>query len=518
MHYDDHLLNLAPVMPAIDVVQQLIEEESRLQQKSIKESGRKKTHQQASDKQTLDNYSASTSGSSIPNVIKPIAQDQKTKETDRTTTTTTSQLERSSSNSDTSKLDELNELIPHNNVRSSGTSISDQTAFPRNQSSLLREDHLEEESYDKVLWNYSSATAGTTLSSTPEMRGTMAVCAAPNSASHQEKPLSSLDNTTECRHHTTTSSKPSARLADSCKHVITQDNNLHTSRIHPHLTRANRKPIDYEIIPKSAILDVYSNDPEVERFLQQLPKIGIEHGYNEQEYKCYSCRRPIGMVFGQSRLCMYDGHLYCTECHLDEKSIIPARILCNWDFKKYPVSKRNQHFLDLIGTEAMFDLKMMSPMLYTVCVEMREILNLRSQAFFLRSYCFTCTQDSISFELTKLVWPREHLIEHIHLYSLEDLEQVKSGALAQLLKSVVSFGRRHVHNCMLCCQKGFICEICKSPQIIYPFDTDSVYRCHKCQTVFHLECFATLTGPECCPRCNRLQGRTKGSHSFIGKK
>lgn len=272
-----------------------------------------------------------------------------------------------------------------------------------------------------------------------------------------------------------------------------------------------KKNEEYEFIPKSVILDIYSNDPEVKRFLKQLTKIGTEFGYNEQDYKCYSCRRPIGLVFGQSRLCNYDGHHYCSECHLGEKATIPARVLCNWDFNKYPISKRNQHFLTLISNEPMFELKTMAPLLCDHSQELREIEELRCQAFFIRSYCFTCVQDSISFELTKLVWPREHLIKQTDLYSLEDLIQIKSGSLKQVLKNVISFGRQHVLSCMLCCQKGFICELCKSSQIIYPFDTESVYRCNSCQSIYHKTCFKSKPNTESCPRCQRLKARRKDS-------
>lgn len=266
---------------------------------------------------------------------------------------------------------------------------------------------------------------------------------------------------------------------------------------------------EYEFIPKSVTLDVYSNDPEVKRFLKQLTRIGNEYGYNEQDYKCYSCRRPIGLAFGKSRVCYFDGHHYCSECHLDERSTIPSRVLCNWDFNRYPISKRNQHFLSLISNEPMFELKTVAPFLYKTCSDLREIEGLRCQAFFIRSYCFTCVQDTISFELTKLVWPREHLIKQIDLYSLEDLIQIRSGALKQVLKNVITFGRQHVLSCILCCQKGFICELCKSSQIIYPFDTESVHRCNSCQSIYHKSCFKSIQDSDSCPRCKRLKARRK---------
>lgn len=263
----------------------------------------------------------------------------------------------------------------------------------------------------------------------------------------------------------------------------------------------------YEFIPKSVTLDVYSNDPEVKRFLTQLLKIANEYGYNEQDYKCFTCRRPIGMIFGESRLCYFDGHHYCNDCHLGEKAILPARVLCNWDFDVYPISKRNQHFLKLIANEPMFEIKTVAPLLYEMCPELDCVRELRSQAFFIRSYCFTCVQESIFFELNKLVWPREHLIKQIDLYSLEDLIQIKNGQLQTILKTAIRFGTSHVLSCVLCRQKGFICEICKSSQIIYPFETESVHRCNCCQSIFHKNCFKSLEAVNSCPRCQRLRAR-----------
>ena len=43
----------------------------------------------------------------------------------------------------------------------------------------------------------------------------------------------------------------------------------------------------------------------------------------------------LPLVFGMARTCYYTGQYYCHECHLQELRIIPARVLFNWDFKRY---------------------------------------------------------------------------------------------------------------------------------------------------------------------------------------
>ena len=178
---------------------------------------------------------------------------------------------------------------------------------------------------------------------------------------------------------------------------------------------------DFEVIPKSVVLN--NSDPETQKFLNQLMKLANEWGLDEQDYKCAACGRPIGMIYGKSRLCHFDGHLYCLDCHISDESIIPARVIHNWNFRKYPVAKRNKHLLVSTESEPLFDIKLVSPLLYSMIPEMKEVLDLRTQLFYLHAYLFTC-QESIAIEMRKSVWPREHLFEHIHLYSVTDLFQV----------------------------------------------------------------------------------------------
>ena len=58
----------------------------------------------------------------------------------------------------------------------------------------------------------------------------------------------------------------------------------------------------------------------------------------------------------------------------------------------------------------------------------------------------------------------------------QDFLQVQSGVLLHFLRKVIVFAAKHVQQCGLCSQKGFICLICESPKIIYPFDTDLTIR------------------------------------------
>ncbi|KAH9416412.1 DUF4206, partial [Dermatophagoides pteronyssinus] len=205
---------------------------------------------------------------------------------------------------------------------------------------------------------------------------------------------------------------------------------------------------DFEIIPKNLI---GVDDEENQKFFEQTSRLCNEYGLDEQDYKCYQCNRPIGMIYGKCMQCRIDGHLYCLDCHGCEESLIPAQIIYNWNFRKFPCAKQNKSRLSVLENEPIFDLKILSPNIYSAIAEMEEILNLRTQLFFLHAYLFTC-QESVALKMRKLVWPREHLFEHIHLYSLNDLQQINNNnnnVLATTLRQVITFARKHIHGCNL---------------------------------------------------------------------
>ncbi|XP_034251665.1 pleckstrin homology domain-containing family M member 1 isoform X2 [Thrips palmi] len=243
--------------------------------------------------------------------------------------------------------------------------------------------------------------------------------------------------------------------------------------------------------------------------LKQLTKLPHELGLDAQQYTCFGCAQPIGFTFGAPRLCGLTGHYFCDDCTVlsGDEWIVPARVLLNWDYKRYTVSKRAASFLSEIQHHPLLDLKSLNPFLYLTVDEVSELQKLRNQLNLLRAYLFTCREPVIE-ELQKMVWPREYLYEHVHLYSVSDLLQIPSGILAQHLKHVITFARNHVYNCRLCSQKGFFCEVCDNPKIIYPFDTENTYRCKGCSAVFHATCLKENLP---CPKCERRKRRIEDS-------
>lgn len=269
--------------------------------------------------------------------------------------------------------------------------------------------------------------------------------------------------------------------------------------------------LEFEIIPKSFSITSKHVDALTQSLIELIGKIQNEKGLDAQNFQCNGCARPVGMIYGKARVCGYNGSYYCYECHENDEFVIPARIIHNWDFKKYKVAKYTKLFLEQIEEEPLIDIRKFNPSIYTAIEEMNEVLALRTQLSYLRSYLFTC-RESVAEELRKKVWPKEHLYEHIHLYSLSDLLSVPGGSLAQYLHKIISFATKHVTECRLCSQKGFICEVCNSQKVIYPFQVDCTYRCEECLAVFHEKC---MSDKKPCPKCTRMKQRIEGEHENI---
>lgn len=245
-------------------------------------------------------------------------------------------------------------------------------------------------------------------------------------------------------------------------------------------------------------------------FLSLLTCLAVEKGLTAQNFRCAGCQRLVGLSRGKAKVCFYSGWYYCQSCHQDQAFLIPARLLHNWDTSKHKVSKQAKEFLEFVYEEPLLDVQRLNPCLYDHCEPLSSVLRLRQQLQSLRAYLFNC-RAAVAEDLRRRISPREYLLQHIHLYSLADLQQVIDGKLAPFLSKVIKFASAHVFNCSLCREKGFICELCQSGQMLYPFQENTTKRCDSCGAVFHSECRLKA---QPCPRCVRRELHHKRPSSF----
>ncbi|XP_051770137.1 pleckstrin homology domain-containing family M member 1 isoform X2 [Ctenopharyngodon idella] len=235
--------------------------------------------------------------------------------------------------------------------------------------------------------------------------------------------------------------------------------------------------------------------------LAHLSEVPKERGLDAQNYKCAGCPRQIGVSLGRARLCEFSGQYYCDSCHQGDATIIPSRMVHNWDLTTREVSRQAFKLLTQIEHEPLLNLDVLNPDLFDHTDIMATVQTLRQKLRFLGDYIRIC-RSGISKKIQPRLQQRTYLLDNCDVYSVLDLQQIADGHYESYLQSLIEFGSKHVHNCDLCTQRGFICQICNSDTIIFPFQFDSTSRCNVCKTVFHSSCKAKCS---VCPRCVRIQ-------------
>nr|XP_048301835.1 pleckstrin homology domain-containing family M member 1 isoform X3 [Myodes glareolus] len=234
--------------------------------------------------------------------------------------------------------------------------------------------------------------------------------------------------------------------------------------------------------------------------LQYLVAIPTEKGLDSQGCFCAGCSRQIGFSFVRPKLCAFSGLYYCDFCHQDDASVIPARIIHNWDLTKRPVCRQALKFLAQIRAQPLINLQLVNASLYEHVERMHLIGRSREQLKLLGDYLGLCRSGALK-ELSKRLSHRNYLLESPHKFSVADLQQIAEGVYEGFLKALIEFASQHVYHCDLCTQRGFICQICHHHDIIFPFEFDTTVRCEECRTVFHQSCQAVVR--KGCPRCAR---------------
>ncbi|TNN84815.1 Pleckstrin y domain-containing family M member 1 [Liparis tanakae] len=235
--------------------------------------------------------------------------------------------------------------------------------------------------------------------------------------------------------------------------------------------------------------------------LVHLCTVPSEKGLDAQSFKCAGCPQPIGPSRGRARLCEFSGQYYCDSCHHGDTTVIPSRMVHNWDLAQREVSKKALHLLAQVEQEPLLNLEQLNPDLVTHSESMAQAHNLRKRLRLLGDYLLTCRSGACK-KLQARMEQRTYLLESSHLYSVMDLRQIAEDQYVAYLITLLQVASNHVFHCDLCTQRGFICQICHANDIIFPFQLNITTRCKECKAVFHLACKADGVS---CPRCHRMK-------------
>ncbi|XP_041918109.1 differentially expressed in FDCP 8 homolog isoform X2 [Alosa sapidissima] len=227
------------------------------------------------------------------------------------------------------------------------------------------------------------------------------------------------------------------------------------------------------LITKPCVRSKVSHQSEYE--LNICPEIGLD----KQDYRCAECRTPVSLrgVPSEARQCDYTGQYYCSNCHWNDTAIIPARVIHNWEFDPRKVCRSSMRYLALMISRPVLKLKEVNPLLFNFVEELVEIR----------------------------LHDRQHFVENDDMYSLHDLIDISTGRLSCSLTEIHTTFAKHIKlDCERCQAKGFVCELCKEGDILFPFDSHTSV-CQDCSAVFHRDCY--YDNSTTCPRCARMTER-----------
>lgn len=75
----------------------------------------------------------------------------------------------------------------------------------------------------------------------------------------------------------------------------------------------------------------------------------------------------------EARLCDYNGKFYCPLHHWNYTAIIPARVICNWEFEKKRVSQASFQLLNYKYKSKIYDLEKNNPKLFMYLDSLSQI-------------------------------------------------------------------------------------------------------------------------------------------------
>jgi len=225
----------------------------------------------------------------------------------------------------------------------------------------------------------------------------------------------------------------------------------------------------------------------------------------QQHFRCADCGIQVHKDKMKSfKYCEYYCKYFCRCCHIGNQSYIPAYIVNALDFKtKYEVSKKAKNFLETIYNQPVINLESLNTTLFERSNIFSKFKKVRCKLNNCRHYINSCR---FAIDLKNFLTSQfdDFIINDQMAYSIEILFKIKQTNYFEILKKIVNDCMEHIRKCELCSQQGYICGLCNSNELLYPFDLDKVQKCENCLACCHKNC---LKKPELCPRCKRKQNR-----------
>ncbi|CRL05023.1 CLUMA_CG018127, isoform A [Clunio marinus] len=230
-----------------------------------------------------------------------------------------------------------------------------------------------------------------------------------------------------------------------------------------------------------------------------------------QLYRCAGCgMRVLPTLVHTFRFCDYLGKYFCSACHKNQISTIPARVLDKWDFSLYPVSNFAYKLLNQIWNFPLFHIADIKPRLYEISKPLAKAREARLKLKFLQDFIEQCRFTDKEKEFFKEI--PVHWTDDADIWSMMDFVDIRNNIFTERIQEIIKRLEEHIlkDNCELCIARGFFCELCPNKRdVIFPWQ-NRIKRCFKCGSCYHEKCF---TGE--CSKCERLKRRKRQLRNVI---
>jgi run domain Beclin-1 interacting and cysteine-rich containing protein len=147
------------------------------------------------------------------------------------------------------------------------------------------------------------------------------------------------------------------------------------------------------------------------------------------------------------RYCDYLGKYFCSACHKNQISAIPARVLDKWDFSLYAVSSFSYKWLEQIWNLPLFHVKDLKPLLYEKAKPLMKAKLARLQLKAVQEFIQQCRFAEQEKEHCKEI--PVHWTDDVDIWSMTDFVDVKNSVFVERIQEIIKQLEQHIlkNNC-----------------------------------------------------------------------
>lgn len=166
-------------------------------------------------------------------------------------------------------------------------------------------------------------------------------------------------------------------------------------------------------------------------------------------YRCAECNIQLmnKLCYLEPRKCHYTGLYYCKSCHWDDRSIIPANIVHNWDFEQRFVSRQSLQEINLFYERPVIRLEEINPKLFVFVQKLGNIRQKRLNLIMMKKYLDVCKFALANKLVDSVTGTRRYLVQSTEYYSIYDLVCAENSSLTDYLNDVFMKFKSHIMSC-----------------------------------------------------------------------